>query len=293
MFVECGALSIVPVEGRSLRTLSDYAEKFGLDYEILGRAEMARRFPQHVLRDGEVGFFDPSGGFLRTDLAVNDAVEDACRNGAEVVNDPVSGVSTRGEAVALSVGDRVEMFDRVIVSAGAWGASLLPKLAGFSSPRRVLMTWFQARSHGFSPAAFPVFSRTIGGLNVYGAPALDGRHVKISGLVPHKEVDFAPGGLDFDSSASVEELREAGTIVGSAMRGVSKYPVRATGYPDLYTSDRDFLFDWVDSSRSVLVVGGLSGKGFKMSCGLGKRAARTVLEEDVLDDSFSLSRFAV
>lgn len=53
--------------------------------EVLDRAAMAHRYPQHATLPGEVGVFDPQAGFLRSDAAVLTAAARAESLGARVL----------------------------------------------------------------------------------------------------------------------------------------------------------------------------------------------------------------
>lgn len=292
-FNQCGALNIVADGSPEAEALADYGRTFDIAHEALGTEDLFARFPQFRPTAGLVGYLDPAGGYLRTDLVVQHAVAKAVDASAQVIDALVTAVTPTKAGVVVSTEHGDWQVDRVIVAAGARTPLLLPQLNPHVEPRRLMMTWFQAESPArFSPENFPVFTCNYPDLHLYGAPALDGRHVKAAGFIESRATEFTDG-FDYDGTVPRAELTECAARIGEVLTGVHPTPIRAAAYPDLYTSDRDFILDYVDPEQRIFAATGFSGKGFKMCSSLGEHAAQVISGEAGILPDFSLSRFAV
>ncbi|GAA2104569.1 hypothetical protein GCM10009823_29350 [Brevibacterium salitolerans] len=291
-FVQCGALSIVEAASEAADTLSRYGERFGIPYRRLDGDELRREYPQHLCGPSEIGFLDLSGGFVRTDVVVRQAVEDARTAGAEVVEEQVLSVESTEAGAQVVTAAGTWQVEKVVVAAGARSGMLLEAVRRHTEPRRLLMTWFQAQEPvAYAPRSFPVFTRETGDHHMYGAPALDGRHVKVSGIVSHQPLEFEAGGYDYGQGPKQEELRTCEAAVAASFAGLHPVPVRSAVYPDLYSADRGFILDWADRHTRIFAATGFSGKGFKMCCALGEHAAQVLSGEAARLPAFALSRF--
>lgn len=290
-FRECGALALVPEDSDYARGLQTYADQFNVAHEVLRGNELDERFPQFTRTDGDVGYFDACGGFVRTDLVVRDAFDRAEALGAEHIAATVTECipHTNGVTITAEDGHSWEV-DRVVVAAGARTSGILPQLKPFTTPTLQVMTWFQPDSpEAFRPSEMPVFIREGIDFHVYGAPTLDGLHVKVSGLTERRPAEF--DGIAYDGQATIEDLQDCEQLVPRILRNVHPVPVRTAVYPELYSIDRDFILDWVDANQRVFVASAFSGKGFKMCNAIGELVA-TIIAEDVEPPSaFSLKRF--
>ena len=273
ILVRCGGLSIGERGGTYIPALLESIAHTGAPYRILDQPEMTRLYPQHDLAADEVAILDEHAGFLKTDSAVLAALERARDHGAGVLTDTrIVSVRETDDHVEISDGGRTWTVARLIVTGGAWAASLLPEaLQENVYPTRILLTWFQARRpEDFTPEAFPVFIRISHGTSLYGAPSIDGVTVKAS-LDGRAQPAEDPS--DLLRTLTAEEMSEVRGTVASYLPGLIPYVVRADTYPDLYTRDGAPLLGFAPGSKRIVLATGFSGIGFKMSSGCGEIAA--------------------
>jgi sarcosine oxidase len=277
ILTRCGGLSIGTTGGTYLRDLLGTTAVTGAEHEVLGREEMAERYPQHQLRPDDMAVFDPNAGALRTDRAVAAAIDMAKAQGATVHSDtPITGVEDTKQGVVLTSGERSWTFRKVIIASGGWSQRLMPGyLRSQIEVRRVFLTWFLARDPGqFSPDRFPVFSRIHEDRSMYGAPAVDGATVKatLDGRgAPTPVADGVPRNL------TEAEIAETTETVSEFFPGLHPSIVRSDAYPDLFTRDRHPILGWLDGSQRVYCATGFSGGGFKNATGYGQIAAHEAL----------------
>lgn len=279
ILTQCGGLSIGEVDGEYIPALMDSIKRTGAPYEVLDRAEMERRFPQHNLARDECAIFDAEAGFLRTDRAVLAAVDAAAANGATVrTGTPIREVREVSDGVRITADSGSWTFDRVIVAAGSWSRQLLPEgLRGRVQPTRIFLTWYPARSlEDFAPERFPVFIRINSRGTLYGAPSIDGATVKAT-LDGRGQPADDPERID--RALTEAEIAESQATVADFLPGLVPNIVRSDAYPDLYTTDHHPLLGFAPGSERLYVATGFSGAGFKMSVAYGAIAAREALGE--------------
>ena len=223
----------------------------GVPFEVLDAAEIERRFPMR-LEPGETGLFQPDGGIVFADLAVQAMLESAVTAGVEVREhtrvDPV--VEDGGGVLAGGVRARV-----AIVTAGAWA----PALVGVdATPTRETTSYFSldeplpsviepngGSTHGYALVAPGVGMKA--GLHLSG-PTVD----------PDE-----PGGADAEiAERTVAWVERRFRVAGPAVRVETC----------LYTRrpNNEFLLE----RRGRVVVGSpCSGHGFKFAPLIGQRLA--------------------
>ncbi|UVJ39886.1 N-methyl-L-tryptophan oxidase [Arthrobacter sp. CJ23] len=283
ILTRCGGLSIGTVDGPYIPSLLETTRINGADHQILSREGMAERYPQHNLRPDDVAVFDPHGGALRTDRAVNAAVAAAQANGATVLtNTPITGIQETDDGVVVTSGDTSWTFERVIVASGGWSQRLMPGyLKAHTETRRIFLSWFVARDAAqFTPEKFPIFIRISGDRSMYGAPTVDGVTVKatLDGRgKPTPAADSVPRDL------TEAEIAETTETVTEFFPGLFPSIVRSDAFPDLYTSDAQPLLGFLDGSSRIYSATGFSGAGFKMASGYGEIAAGEALGKRSFD----------
>ncbi|HWU45630.1 MAG TPA: N-methyl-L-tryptophan oxidase [Humibacter sp.] len=295
ILTQCGGLSIGSPDGPYIPQLLESIRRTGAPHEILDQAQMAQRYPQHNLRDGECAVFDPEAGFLRTDRAVLSALNVAESNGATIMrHTPVEEVREAADGVVVSSGGSSWTFDRVIVAGGGWSTSLLPAgLRRHVRPHRAYLSWFAARDAAqFAPERFPIFIRISGDRSLYGTPTMDQVTVKatLDGRgSPTEDPAAVPREL------TPEEIVETTETVAEFLPGLMPDIVRSDAYPDLYTDDEAALLGSSKTSPRIYCATGFSGTGFKMSSAFGAIAAAEALSgsEEAGFDFLRPDRFSV
>lgn len=87
-------------------------DKFGVAFDRLTAAELARRFPQLQFREERMGLFEPESGVLLARRAVRAVVEQAVREGVEY----------REETVA-----ELPIAQTIVYACGPWLPKMFPK----------------------------------------------------------------------------------------------------------------------------------------------------------------------
>ena len=253
------------------------ADIHGLSYELLNARDLRSRFPQHIVgSDHASGFFESRAGLIEADRAIRASLSEARRLGAEVLpHSRVDEIIPDDSHPSVRCGDKVITARHVVVAAGAWLTKLVPSYSPPLRTVRRMTAWFAMnRPDMFTPERFPVFIRTDQSAtrNWYGFPTLDGETIKIGvHLWPgaDESIDLESGTRppdrdDFDLFAS---------IVGSSLRGILREPTRLKTCMYARSEDDHFVIGRSRRIPGLILLGGLSGHGFKFSPAIGEIAA--------------------
>ncbi len=267
------------------------AKKYQIDHEILDTMELRERFPQFIIRDGDIGYYEPNAGFLRAEECLTAQLSLAAKYAAQInMNERVVSFSEGRDGVTVKTNLGEYTADRLIISAGPWLSRLLEeKYQKLFTVHRQVMYWFDIDGpvESFLPDKFPIF---IWHLN--GFPALDGPH---GGLKIACADDELVSSVDETSRDVSEEEKQSAydTFIAPNIRGLSSRCVRAV--PCLYTltPDHDFVIDQHPEHPSVILASPCSGHGFKHSAAVGEILAELVIDGiSTIDiDGFKLARF--
>ena len=248
-----------------------------IPHEFLDAPSLVRRFPGYRLPDDMVAVYQPDGGFVLSERSIV----------AHVTAAQALGATVRGRERVLEwtiEGDGVEVLTdrgryragKLVVTAGAWTAKIVPALSSLLAPERQVLIWTQPLClEHFRLGAFPVFileapEGLFYGLPVYGIPGFK------LGKYHHRRERVDPSHMDREIHPEDEEvLREA----------IVRYFPDANGptltlTTCLFTNTRDehFLIDAHPEFPQVSIAAGFSGHGFKFASVVGEIMAELALE---------------
>jgi len=273
------------------------ARRYGIPHEVLDAAEIRQRFPQFKPQDGEVGYFEPGGGYLNPELCVAAQLSRAHALGAELrLGNAVLSLRASEDGVRITTESGEIEAGRAIVSAGAWAPGLLgAPFDRLLAPSRQVMHWLPVEAVAARHwAESPVFIWSHGpGANdfFYGFPSLPGSDaVKTAGEQYDETVD--PNQVERRIGPDEARLMSQKHLTGR-LEGLGSDAVRSITCLYTVTPDSNFLIDRHPDHDCILVVSPCSGHGFKHSAAIGEAAAEIMTDGcSRLDLSpFRLSRF--
>ncbi len=288
LLIPTGGLMIGRPEGAVVSGARLSAQTHGLPFAVFDAEETRRRWPMFSLRPGEVALFERRAGVLLPELALETALALAGEAGAELrFGEPVveweAGVGIR---VRTAHGDHHA--SRLVLAAGAWMATELPRLELPLSVARQLLFWLDAGGD-VGPDRLPIFIwEWEPGRAFYGFPDL-GDGVKVA--IHHEGRATAAETVSREVRPGEEdELLSALESCAPSLSG----KVRSAAVC-LYTNtpDEAFILDAHPADPRVLMVSPCSGHGFKFAPALGEIAADLAEAKQPRFDlaPFRLSRF--
>lgn len=253
------------------------AQLHGLQYSMLSADEIRDRFPVLNPAPEMIGVWEPRAGVLAPEACITAQLEQARRHGAVLrFGEPVERWHVDSGEVSILTGlDRYQA-RHLIISAGAWVASLLPELTLPFTVERQVLHWFEPldAADAFTPRRCPIHLWQFDdGRFFYGFPD-QGAGVKVA-FHHGGEVTAVDSLQRAIAPAEVEEVRSALRRFVPAADG----PIlRSTVCLYTNTPDEHFLIDRHPGHSNVLVASPCSGHGFKFAPVIAEILANMVEE---------------
>jgi sarcosine oxidase len=271
------------------------ARNHGIPHEIWDAESIRLRFPQFRIRDHEIGYYEPGGGFLRPEACITAQLDLARRNGADIhLNEQVTGFEIRAGNVLITTTKGNYVADRLVIAAGPWLPGLLDgDLARLFRIFPQKQFWFTPRDDLFQTGRFPVFVWELTGPKqaIYGFPDINGSGVKVA--TEQYDVAAVPTGTAEEADSS--ECRTMyDSYVAPFLPGLRATCRQVSTCFYTVTPDFGFVLDHHPASERVIIASCCSGHGFKHSAALGEAIAGLVLDGRSQIDlaPFALARFS-
>ncbi|MDJ0752543.1 MAG: N-methyl-L-tryptophan oxidase [Ardenticatenaceae bacterium] len=270
IFYRTGSIDAGPADSWVFKGSFQSVIEHGIDHEVLTGIELAKRFPGYQLPFDHMALYQKDGGFIVPERATINFVEAAHHYGAEIHGrEEVLAYQPTPEGGVKVFTNRSEYeADRLVITAGAWNADLVPMLNGLATPERQALAWFQPeRPEQFQLDNFPVFNLLVEEGRYYGFPIYGVPGFKI-GLYHHFKEHGVPESFNWDADLVDEDaLREA----------VDRYFPMASG-PTMslkvcmFTNSPDghFVIGHVPDMDQVTFAAGFTGHGYKFASVMGE-----------------------
>jgi glycine/D-amino acid oxidase-like deaminating enzyme len=248
--------------------------RLGLRLDVLGRAELQKRYPQAVWDDVEVGLFEPELGVLMARRAVQTLVAEFQAAGGEYRLAVVSRPDTDPGEVGLptAAGETLRA-SRYVFALGPWLPRFFSSLLGsriFPTRQEVFFFGPPAGDARFEGAAFPGWADFNDGDIYYGMPDLESRGFKVAHDAHGPAFDPDSG----DRRTTPEGLEDARRYLAKRFPALAGRPLTETRVCQYENSSNgDLLIDRHPSWASTFLVGAGSGHGFKHGPAVGRYAA--------------------
>jgi sarcosine oxidase len=285
--LDIGARGSTTLEGSALA-----CKLHDLEHEMLSAQDVGRRFPGYRLPSTVRALFQPEGGFVLAERGVTAHAEAAVAIGAIVhEGETVLEIDRSGSDVRV-VTDRSEYHARrIVITVGAWTASLLGELAPLAIPERQVLMWTAVSApERFQPSCFPVFNLELPEGRFYGFPQFGIPGFKI-GKYHHRAQVVTPDGIDRTIHSEDEHvLREA---IRQCFPGADGPVLHAVTCMFTNSPDEHFIVDVWPADPRIVIAAGFSGHGFKFCPVIGEILAELADVGTTRHDItlFRLSRF--
>ena len=240
-----------------------------IPHEVLDHKQINERFPGYEMPPGQMGLYQADGGFVLSERSIVAYVNAAVLESAEIhARESVIKWEPEGDGVRVFT-DRTEYTaDRLVITAGAWAAGMVPFLEKLAVPERQVLAWLQPTKPSlFAPENFPVFNAYFQEGRYYGFPVFGIPGFKI-GRYHHLEEVADPDHMEREVTKEDEDILRA---------AASRYFPKANGTlmtlkTCLFTNtpDEHFIIDKLPGLPQVTVAAGFSGHGFKFASVVGE-----------------------
>jgi len=274
-----GALSLGHKNSTFVKETIESSLVHDLPHEQLTAAEMMDRYKGIRIPDDFVGCYDPLSGFLMSETCIKTYKEEAIKLGATVLeNTAVTKINTVATHPVVETSSAIYETRKVIVTAGAWNGKLLADFELPMKPVRKTIGWYETDGQTYTND-FPVFVfDTLHDGHFYGFPDYDGKGLKIGRMEGGDTVN--PDAME--RVFTDQDSEELESFTSNYLPKVSSR--RLDGKVCLFTNtpDDDFIVDFLNEQKNVIVAGGFSGHGFKFASVIGD-----ILREMAIEGSTS------
>ena len=273
-----GGLDIGPATSWTIEGSRRSCLEHGLAFEELDGTEVNRRFPGYRLPDSMRAVYQPDGGYVRSEIAIQAYAAAARARGAEIVTDAqVRGWRRHGGGVCVDTAHGRFEAAKLVITAGPWVGELVPDLRPMCRPERQVMLWTEPlHDTAFVPERFPVFNMEAPSGRYYGFPDDRGEGFKIGKYYHRRQQVSNPDRLDRDCHPEDEAvLREGVAAYFPEANGATR---RMAACMFTNTPDTDFVLDRLADAGDVFVAAGFSGHGFKFCSVVGRIMADFCLD---------------
>ncbi len=304
LFHRSGGLVIAPSsssatfhgEGDFVEASARVAGRRGIAHEVIDADEIRRRHPLLKPREIDRAYYEPGAGVLRPERCLSTQLNLARKAGATIrTGEKVTGYEASADGVTVTSERGSCRADKLILSAGAWMADLVPEAyrPGMRVCRQVIY-WFEAENmRAFTPEVFP-WVIWIGDTledfwSVFPAPedGVDG--VKL--VTEQYHTSTRPDEVNREVSAEERDDMYS-RLTQPRIDGLRDRLVRAEVCLYTVTPDEHFVIDFHPDSDRVAVASPCSGHGFKHSAAVGESLAQLALDGKTAFDisAFGLAR---
>lgn len=272
LFQETGVLWLAEAGNASLEATREVLTRCGVNFSVLGSADLIQKYPQINFEGIESGIYEPESGVLMARRSLAAVVAIAQRMGAEYRTAQVLTPKGSGEISQVETSSR-EIFaaSQFVFACGAWFGKVFPDVLGeriFPTRQEVFYVGIPAGDERFSPPLLPTFLFKTD--ESYGMPNLESRGLKIA-LDRHGERVDPDTQSRIVSPSEIARIRKYVAYRFPALKDTPIVESRVCQYEN--TSSGDFLVDRHPNMPNVWLVGGGSGHGFKHGPAMGEYVA--------------------
>jgi len=283
LYHQSGVLEIGPPDGEVIPGVLRSARQHDLAVEELTALDVQRRFPGFQVPEGFAAVYEKQAGFLRVEDCVLAHVQQAQRQGAELIaSEAVTGWQATKQGVTVeTVGQRFQARG-LVVTAGAWAAGLLADLLEETDVelevQRKHLHWYGNRDPRYREAdGCPVFFYELPEGLFYGFPQIDDLGVKVA---EHSGGEAVADPSRLDRAMDPQEALRSERFLEAHLPGVGGPRTRHETCMYTMSHDGHFLVDRHPWWPNVVFAAGLSGHGFKFASVLGELLADLALQGD-------------
>ena len=302
LFHRSGGLIIAPLsssatfhgEGDFVEASARVAKRHGIAHEVIDAEEIKRRHPLLKPRAIDRAYYEPGAGVLRPERCISTQLDQARQAGAIIcTGEKVTGYEASAAGVTVTTEHGSYRADKLILSAGAWMADLVPQAyrTGLRVCRQVIY-WFAADDIAqFDPAVFP-WVIWIGDTleefwSTFPAPRDGVAGVKL--VTEQYHTSTHPDEVSREVTAE-ERADMYYRLTQPRIDGLREDLIRAEVCLYTVTPDEHFVIDFHPESERVVIASPCSGHGFKHSAAIGETLAQLALDGK---SEFDISAFGL
>lgn len=272
------------------------AQQFSIPYTQFTPQSLQKAFPQFSLRGDEIGYLEPTGGFLYPEACVEAELSLAQKHGATILtNTMVHAIDMSQQPVIITTAQGVITADQVVVTAGPWLSTLFPEFEQLCAIYRQVVIWFKLSKQAaplFTVDRLPAFKWKFEEeelTEVYGFPILNAENpvLKVGIETYNQKINIKDYNPVVDAQ-TVQQLYHK--FVGHRIPILSGEYEKAAACMYTVVDKLQFIIDRHPRNHQVIIASPCSGHGFKHSIAVGEILANLCTNKKQAVD---ISAFAI
>lgn len=285
ILVQNGLIMAGPASDPNIQgTLQCYEKYPDLPREILSADDAKHRFPQFALRESDTVIYDPIGGSLMVEKAIQTYLSAAQQRGATLYfNEAVKEWKPHRNGFEIQTARQKIYAKTLVLTTGAWLKPLLAELKVKIDIWRKCLFWYRASSlaaarrlseQDFTNEKMPNFYMATDAGAFYGLASASVRGVKIGEHVRNESVATPQ-----DTKRPIEARDEAPFLTFLQTVFSCTAPERTAAATCMYdvSPDGNFIIDEHPNYKGLFFAGGFSGHGYKFASLMGEVLADLAL----------------
>jgi sarcosine oxidase len=259
-----GGLFIGPPDCLTVAGSLRASQQWDLPHELLDGPDIRSRFPNFTPAPGDVALYEDKAGFARPEMTVQAHIDLAEHTGATLhFGEPVFEWSeTAGGGVRVTTERDSYTAGQLVICPGAWAPQLLAEFGIPITIERQVLYWLDPVGGTAPFADHPIFiDENDRGQQIYGFPAIDGRHGGVKVAFFRKGIVCTPETID--RTVHEQEIAEMRGRVAELLPALDGPCVHSATCMYSNTPDEHFVIARHPDSANVTVACGFSGHGFK------------------------------
>jgi sarcosine oxidase len=272
-----GEVHIGRPDSELLQKVLSNAAEFGLEAEQLTPAEVRARFPKIPIDDDEIAVWERDCGTLKAASSVVAAADTAVKAGGRLLTGvTVAAVTPADDGIHVVLeGGEEWVFERVVISTGAWANQLLGEYLPRFDIRRANVQWYPLRSaEGYTSDVYTLVERDGVDFGFAAWPTHDRDTIKVGYMAA---LDHITGPEAFSHDMDPAALARMDGYVGRFIPDALTTCVKQAFGQDACTPDGDFVLGPLAADPRIVTALGMNLRGFKMCPAVGRAAAEWAL----------------
>ncbi|KAJ7966037.1 putative Sarcosine oxidase [Quillaja saponaria] len=288
VYFKANQFDIGPSDDNILHAIIDNCRKHSIPHEVLNWSQVTEKFSGRFnIPENWLGVTSEFGGVIKPTKAVSMFQTLALQKGA-ILRDNMEVVDIKkdedrqGILVFTANGEKF-WCKKCVVTVGAWMKKLVKTVNGLELPIQPMeanVCYWRIKEGNEAAYAigsnFPTFA-SFGDPYIYGTPSLE--YPGLIKIAMHRGDPCDPDKRPWGSGVALDALKQ---WVEGRFKGIvdSSEPVAKQSCMYSMTPDEDYVIDFLggEFETDVVIGGGFSGHGFKISPAIGRILADLVLK---------------
>ncbi|MCB0272210.1 MAG: N-methyl-L-tryptophan oxidase [Bdellovibrionales bacterium] len=255
LLVKCGLFTSTDLDHPVYQGSRLSAQKHYVEFEELNQIDLAVKFPSFSFFDQKFALYEPSGGYLFAERALECWQKNIHEKYATLqFEEKVQNIEPESSKVTVTTNKNIYSCDQLIVCAGAWAKKFIPHV-----PLQAYRMTYHVFEHDDAKDIPIFFFNTPKNNWLYGFPPIDGK-MKIAYHNVHEPCDP-------DTVNRFVQQKEIESIYEEARAYLPKLGKHVFSKVCLYTMtpDEHFIVCKCSKYNNINIAAGFSGHGFKFS----------------------------